>query len=356
MNCKTSAGALDRRSRSTCWPSSRLLWIGLLSLCLGCLTESEREIVVYTALDAPFSQPIFDKFEQQTGIRVLAKFDVESTKTVGLANALLAEAARPRCDVFWNNEILNTLRLKRAGLLAPYPTRQRERFPDSFVGQDHTWFGFAARARVILINTDRIGESSARPSSVLDLANPEWQDQAAIAKPLFGTTATHATVLFDVWGMDRAANFFAEVHQNVRVLSGNKQVALAVARGQVAWGFTDTDDAIIELEKGMPVEIIYPDQGPAQLGTLLIPNTLGIIQNGPHPGHAQQLVDFLLSEEVETQLAASRSAQIPLGRDAPPHRLKMPEQLRVMSVDFESAAEKWDEVAKRLRDIFMRVE
>ena len=93
----------------------------MLALLAGCLSQADREVVVYTALDAPFSQPILDSFEQKTGIRVRAKFDVESTKTVGLANAILAEAERPRCDVFWNNEILNTLRLKRKGLLAPLP-------------------------------------------------------------------------------------------------------------------------------------------------------------------------------------------------------------------------------------------
>ena len=56
-----------------------------------------------------------DDFEKASGIRVLPKYDVESTKTVGLTAAIIAEAARPRCDVFWNNEILNTLRLEAEG-------------------------------------------------------------------------------------------------------------------------------------------------------------------------------------------------------------------------------------------------
>ena len=147
------------------------------------------------------------------------------------------------------------------------------------------------------------------------------------------------------------------MNRNVRVLSGNKQVALAVSRGQVAWGLTDTDDAIIEIEKGQPVEIIYPDQGDGQLGTLLIPNTVGIIRNAPNPKHAQQLVDFLLSEEVESRLAACPSAQIPLGKEgATQSRLETPKPFRVLPVDFESAAANWDEVARQLRDIFMRAD
>ena len=81
----------------------------LLLLCLGlagCLRPNPNEVVVYTALDREFSEPIFAEFTKETGIRVLAKYDAESTKTVGLTNAIIAEAARPRCDVFWNNEII----------------------------------------------------------------------------------------------------------------------------------------------------------------------------------------------------------------------------------------------------------
>ena len=79
------------------------------------LVFTGREVVVYTALDSEFSQPIFDDFTAATGIAVRPKFDTESTKTVGLTEAILAERNRPRCDVFWNNEILNTLRLQRQG-------------------------------------------------------------------------------------------------------------------------------------------------------------------------------------------------------------------------------------------------
>ena len=38
-----------------------------------------------------FSEPIFAEFTRKTGIAVLAKYDVESTKTVGLAEAIRQE-------------------------------------------------------------------------------------------------------------------------------------------------------------------------------------------------------------------------------------------------------------------------
>ena len=83
-----------------------------IAALLGCDLHQAPEVVVYSALDREFSEPVLDDFTKASGIRVLAKYDDESTKTVGLTSAIIQESGRPRCDVFWNNEIINTLRLE----------------------------------------------------------------------------------------------------------------------------------------------------------------------------------------------------------------------------------------------------
>ena len=327
-----------------------------LLLCLpaaGCWSSKGPEVIVYTALDSEFSEPAFEEFTAATGIAVRPKFDTESTKTVGLANAIIAERDRPRCDVFWNNEILNTLRLRRQGLLAVYHPPAAEQFPAMARSPDGLWHGFAARARVLIVNT-RLVTPDERPGSILDLAEPKWRGRSAMAKPLFGTTATHAACLFSYWGDENAKAFFEKIKENdVQILSGNKQVALSVAAGRLAFGITDTDDAVIEKEKGMPVEIIYPDQDEGQMGTLFIPNTLAIIRGSPNGDAARRLVDYLLSPAVEAKLAAGRSAQIPLNPNCRAEvRVATPKTIRAMQIDFDAAAEKWDAAAEFLRNEF----
>jgi iron(III) transport system substrate-binding protein len=319
----------------------------------GCWSSSGREVVVYTSSDSEFSQPIFDDFTAATGIAVRPKFDTESTKTVGLAEAILAEGNRPRCDVFWNNEILNTLRLQRQGLLEAYDSPIGQYYPDEFRSPDGYWYGFAARARVLIVNTKLVAEAD-RPKSITDLTDPKWKGRCGMAKPLFGTTATHAACLFAAWGDDKAKDFFKRIKANdVRILSGNKQVAMAVGGGQLAFGITDTDDAVIELEKGLPVAIVFPDQDPDGLGTLFIPNTVAIIRGCPNLKNARRLVDYLLSPAVEAKLAQGESAQIPLNHKVDVKtRLPMPKNVKPMQVDFSAAAEKWDAAAQFLRDTF----
>jgi iron(III) transport system substrate-binding protein len=332
-------------------------YAAILALIGGCAPHDAHEVVVYTALDEEFSRPIFEEFTRETGITVQTKYDVESTKSVQLTQEILAERGRSRCDVFWNNEVVNTLRLEKAGLLAEYDSPTGKKYPAQYRSPQERWYGFAARARVLIVNTKLVDEHE-RPTSILDLADAKWKDRAGIAKPLAGTTATHAACLFAAWDDDRAREFFHAVKQNVRTMAGNKQVARAVADGELAFGLTDTDDAIIELESGRPVAIVFPDQeGDEPLGTLMIPNTLAIIKGAQHRDAAERLVEYLLSPAVEGQLAAGPSAQFPLNPQLSVKSRTAPaEPIREMHVDFAAAAEKWDAAAEFLRDEFATAE
>lgn len=313
----------------------------------------DGSVVVYSALDREFSAPVLKDLAGREGLTLRPKYDVESTKTVGLVNAIMAESVNPRCDLFWNNEILNTIRLKRKGLLEPFRPKAAADLPPTFRDPDGQWYGFAARARVLIVNTRFINKPE-RPTGIADLAAFRWNGRVGIAKPLFGTTATHAACLFAAWGDEKAKAFFKGLKANdVQVFSGNRQVAAAVASGQILFGLTDTDDAMLEIEAGSPVEIVYPDRGPDQLGTLFIPNTLCKIKGGPNPGAADRLADAIVSAEVEDRLAVGPSAQIPLLRTAAkPARVETPATVRAMEVDFQAAADAWDRAAAFLAKEF----
>jgi iron(III) transport system substrate-binding protein len=327
-------------SFSVCLASLLGLW---LSGC-GWGSDDHPSVVVYTALDRGFSEPILNKFEQETGIRVQARYDTESTKTVGLVNAIRGEKQRPRCDVFWNNEIVNTIRLQNEGLLEAYAPAAAAQFPAPFKDATGYW-----------INTDLV-PPGAEPKLLAELAEAKWQGKVAIAKPLFGTTATQAACLDALWGTERAAAWFAALKANgVRIESSNKAVALAVGAGRAAVGITDTDDAIEELASHRPVKIIYPDAGPDQDGVLFIPNTLALVKGAPHPEAARKLIEFLLRPEIETMLANGPSAQIPLNPLVTTvTQVETPKTVKAMPVDFAKAAEAYERVARYLEDNFLK--
>jgi iron(III) transport system substrate-binding protein len=326
----------------------------------GCKSAKDR-VVVYCALDREFAEPLLKEFTKITGLAVIPRWDTEANKSVGLYEDLVREKDRPRCDVHWNNEILATIRLQRQGILEPYKSPSALPFPGPFKAKDHTWTAFAARARILLVNTKLLPHKETWPTSVVDLADAKWKGKCAMARPQFGTTATQAACLFQMMGPADAKEFFHKVRENEAVLlPGNKQVAVAVGQGKVAFGITDTDDGFAELDAGNPVALVFPDALPTnwdrvgiapRLATLFIPNTVALIKGCPNPEGGKKLIDYLLSPEVEAKLAKAESRQIPLNPAVKANRIDAPLpnwDLYGTIVDFARIVDQWDEAQRFL--------
>jgi iron(III) transport system substrate-binding protein len=332
----------------------------IIFVSVGCTKPADR-VVVYCAQDREFAEGVFADFHIESKLAVAPKFDTEANKSVGIAVELEAEAARPRADVHWNNEILSTIRLARKGLYEPYESPAAKDFPDWTKAKDKSWQAFASRARVLIVNTNLVSEAE-RPKSLFDLTNPKWKGKVAMAKPLFGTTATQAACLFEVLGPDAAKAYYRGLKVNdVQIVPGNKQSAVGVAEGRYAIGLTDTDDALIELNAGKPVVIVFPDRdghkNHPRMGVLYIPNTLAVVKGAPNPDGAKRMIDYLLRAETEAKLAEGGGFQIPLNPKVSaklPASLLVPSQVKPMAVDFEKAADLWDDVQAFLRDEFAR--
>jgi len=312
----------------------------LLAVLCGCSAKeqtppAEDSVVVYTSLDQAFSEPILREFERQTGIKVKPVYDTEAAKTTGLVNRLISQKDRPDCDVYWNNEIVQTQRLADLGVLAPYESPNAGRIPPQFRDPAHRWIGFAARGRVIIYNTRKVSRADA-PTSVDDLLAPRWRGQVAIARPLFGTTLTHMAVMHQAGGPEALRAFLRGLRQNQAALcAGNGPVRDQVAAGERAVGLTDTDDAYEAMQSGKDVAVVLAGVGGRPV---LIPNTVSVIANAPHPSSARRLADYLLSADVERRLASGPSAQIPLGTDLIDCPTPWREQLRAPVQTYDVAA------------------
>ncbi len=261
-------------------------------------------LVVYCAHDSIYAESILRDFTRQTGIPVATRFDTEAAKSLGLTELLVREKDAPRCDVFWNNELLGTLDLQEKGILAPYRGPGWERIPTAFKDAEGNWAGFAARLRVQIFHEQK--------PAARDSALPQDLTRFAIAKPLYGTTLTHYSVLWQRWGREKTIAWHRDLRaRGARELNGNAAVKDAVADGACDAGFTDTDDFFAAKDAGKPVNM-----GPVRLddgSTICIPNTVAIIRGTRRETAARRLVDFLLSAETELALARSKSRQIPLG-------------------------------------------
>jgi iron(III) transport system substrate-binding protein len=331
-----------------------LVLSALVLLASGCGQESPT-VVVYTSIDQVYSEPILDAFQEKTGITVKAVYDVEAAKTVGLANRLVSEKSHPVADVWWNGEILETLRLKEEGVLAPFTTANTKDIPSQFVDAEGYWVGATGRARTLIVNTDLLSPGE-YPSSIYDLLDPAWPaDKVGIAYPMFGTASTQAAALYAVLGEDKARQYYQGIaDRGVRVVDGNSVVKDMVASGQLQWGLTDTDDAAQAINDGRPVTVVFPDQGEGQLGTLIIPSSVGLIKGAPHPEEAQALIDYLTSAEVERTMIASGWSHLPVRPLAVKQDVIDVTGVRGMDVQYDSLFEWLEPSRSELAAIIVR--
>jgi iron(III) transport system substrate-binding protein len=308
-----------------------------MSLVLVCasLRAQDKEVSVYVTHDWVYAEQILKDFEKKTGIKARHTTDTEATKTVALTQRLINEAGNPLADVFWNNECAQTVRLKDRGIIEPYVSPNAATIPAIHKDPAGFWTGFGARARVIAYNTTLVREEDL-PKRIRDLADPKFKGKGVMARPVTGTTMTHVCALYARDGKPAVDQWLDALDSNdVMFVASNGDAMKTVAEGKRPFCLTDTDDAHAAALEGHPVRFIYPDQGAGDPGVLLIPNSVMLIKGARNPVEAKAFIDYLLSPEVEAELAKGRAAQVPLhpGVERPPH-VKGVDEMKSMPVDW----------------------
>ena len=280
-------------------------------------------VVIYAAQDQVYAEPILKEFEQQTGIKVRAIYDSEATKTVAIANRLLAERGHPQCDVYWGNEELRTRQLAAQNVFR----------------ETNGWAAFGYRSRRIAVST--LTNSTLTPKSLLELTNAAFRGQVALAYPLFGSTATHLMALRQHWGAAGWENWCRALAANKPfVVDGNSVAARMAGKGQVNVALTDSDDIAAEIREGGKLQSLSIDAE-----TLLLPNTVAVIRGAPNPAAAQRLFEHLQSRAVTEKLVQAGALEGASAAEVPVTTLKP---------DWEVLLRDLDSTTKQLQGIFLR--
>ncbi|MBI9016641.1 MAG: extracellular solute-binding protein [Phycisphaerae bacterium] len=307
-----------------------------------------EEVVLYCSADLAIAEPIIEEFEKVSGIKVLARYDTEASKTVGLVQKIRAEADKPFCDVFWSSEVFHTIQMANEGLLVKYSGINPADWPKTYRDDGGMWFGFGVRSRVIAYNTDKISEADA-PKTLEDLLKPEFKGRIAMARPVAGTTIGDVASWFVHYGDERGKEILQGLKDNkVLLVDGNSTAVRMIATSQADICLTDTDDVYAGQRNGWTIKMNMLDQGGD--GALAIPNTAAMIKSGPNPEAAKILMDFLLSKRLEEMLIESDSHNSPLNKDL---QQEHPEYsiVKPLEIEFEQVAKKMPDAIKAALEI-----
>jgi thiamine transport system substrate-binding protein len=266
--------------------------------------SGDRTVVLVTHDSFAMKQEVLDDFRKSSGIRI----DVHKTGDAGaLTNQLVLTKAAPLGDVAYGVDNTFASRALREGVFAAYRSPDADKGPRRYA-VDNSDRLTAIDAGDVCLNADPAALAAkgvAVPATYEDLLDPKYKDLLVAEDPatsspglafLLGTVAH--------FGAQGFADYWRKLKANgVKVDSG--------------WEEAYTQDFSGSSGKGpRPVVVSYASSPAAEVGQDGKPHTTallftcfrqveyaGVLAGAKHPDDAKKVVDFLLSQQFQSNVA-----------------------------------------------------
>jgi iron(III) transport system substrate-binding protein len=200
---------------------------------VGCdSTGSANSITLYSGQHVQTTDALVAGFEKATGIQVNVRSDDEDT----LADEIMTEGSNSPADVIYTENSPALEYLQGQGLLSPVAPSTLAEVPSKDNSPEGQWVGVSTRVSVIIYNPSLISASKL-PTSVLQLADPQYKGKIALA-PSETDFQPIITSVIRTYGASAALTWLKGVAANAggNIYPDNETIASEVNRGSVAFG------------------------------------------------------------------------------------------------------------------------
>ncbi len=261
-------------------------------LCLG-LTGcggNKPDVLIYTSSEdfkiESMSAALKEKFPDYD-------IAVEYVSTGEHAAKLLAEGSASECDITHDLDYGYLAKLDAAGVLADLSAYDKSIYmPDTCLGDNYIIE--LRNSGAIIVNTNILTQKNLpTPTCYEDLLKPEYKGLISMPNPkASGTGFMFLKSLVNVWGEEKAYQYFDKLTENVQsyTSSGSGPVQKLI-QGEVAIGLGMTAQAVTEINKGAPLQILFFAEG--------APYTLygqSIIKGKETDPKVKEVFDYLVNE------------------------------------------------------------
>lgn len=262
----------------------------------GATPTSDKRITVYSGRNEGLVKPLLERFTQQTGITVEARY----AGTSAMATQLLEEGDRSPADVFFAQDAGALGAVAKADRFSRLPGEVTDRVPATYRARNGEWVGVTARARVLAHNPE-VTPTDSLPTSVFDLTKPEWKGKVGVA-PTNASFQAFVTAVVVQHGEERAREFLAGLAANEpQIRDGNAKIMEEVESGTLAVGLIN-HYYLGELarEQGKTPEAMrsrlhFFTNGDS--GALVNVAGVGVLKRAENDPDVRAFLDYLLSTE-----------------------------------------------------------
>jgi iron(III) transport system substrate-binding protein len=279
----------------------------LLAGC-GSSSSSTGTLTLYSAQHEQMTNGLAKAFEKKTGAKVRIRFGEDE----GLANQVVQEGDASPADVLLTENTPPLELLTEKGLLASVDRSTVSQVPSHDNSTSGHWVGVAARETVLIYNPKLIS-ASRLPTSILDLAKPEWKGKLAIA-PSEPDFVPIVSAVDKLDGRASTLNWLQGFGANAKRYDDNEGIVAAVEGGQVAAGVINHyywyEQAAEVGRANVHSKLYY--FGHKDPGALVNISGAGALKSSRNPALAQRFLAFIVSKEGQDAMTHSGDWQYPL--------------------------------------------
>jgi iron(III) transport system substrate-binding protein len=314
-----------RAFTSTASLSRRLLLLGFAAGATILLPQvaaaQDKVLNLYSSRHYDTDEALYANFTKQTGIKINR---IEAGEDQ-LLQRMRAEGDKSPADVLITVDAGRLWRAQQNGLLQPIRNTVLEKaIPAHLREPDGHWFGFSKRARVFVVNKDKV-----KPGDLAryeDLADPKWKGRLLIRsstnvymQSLTGSMiATLGAPATEVWAKAVVGNLVrapkgGDTDQIKAVAAGEGDVAVSNTYyfARLANSAKPEDKAVVQ-----NLAVIFPNQG--DRGTHVNISGAGVAKHAPNKANAIKFLEYLASAEAQNYFAKG-NYEFPVLANVPLH-------------------------------------
>lgn len=283
--------------------------LGASTLIAGAV--SAQEVNVYSLRQAFLVEPLFEKFTEQTGVKVNVIFAEK-----GLVERIKQEGANSPADILMTVDISRIQQAVDAGVTQSVSSDViGANVPAHLRDPNGHWFALTQRGRAIYASKDRVAEGEI--TSYEDLADPKWKGRICTRSGAHVYNVALFASMVSVHGEEKAKDWLEGLKGNLaRKPQGNDRAQVkAIKEGvcDLSIGNTYYYGKMIANEEQRAwadaVNLVFPNQN--DRGMSMNISGMSLIKGAPNQGNAIKLMEFL-TDDVAQKIYAEVNYEYPV--------------------------------------------
>lgn len=274
--------------------------------CSGLAVAQDKVLNLYSSRHYQTDESLYLNFSKQTGIKINR---IEAGEDP-LIERIKNEGARSPADVLVTVDAGRLWRAEQLGLFQPVKSKILEsRLPEHMQAPNDQWFGFSARARVIVYNKGAVNPADVQ--NYEDLANPKLKGKVCTRSGSHVYNLSLISALIEHWGERKTEEWARGVVSNFARApkGGDTDQIRAVAAGECGVAISNSYYYVRLMKSDKPedkkvvqaVGLIWPNQ--KSFGTHMNISGAGVLKNAPNRGVAVQYLEYLASDSAQQYFA-----------------------------------------------------